>query len=72
MEEKDLVIIGAGGDFCSGADLGAGFDMGAGAAGAYGMMQRVAVAVSGSRLARGWPVTSENETGGQEKARGVQ
>jgi 2-(1,2-epoxy-1,2-dihydrophenyl)acetyl-CoA isomerase len=40
--QRALVIIGAGSDFCSGADLAAGFDMGAGAAGAYAMMQWVA------------------------------
>jgi len=40
--QRALVVVGAGEDFCSGADLGAGFDMGAGAAGAYATMRRVA------------------------------
>jgi enoyl-CoA hydratase/carnithine racemase len=42
--QRALVVIGAGGDFCSGADLGAGFDVGSGAAGAYTTMRRVAAA----------------------------
>jgi enoyl-CoA hydratase/carnithine racemase len=42
--QRALVIIGAGEDFCSGADLGAGFDLGAGPGGVYASMRRVAAA----------------------------
>jgi len=39
--QRALVVVGAGEDFCSGADLGAGFALGRGAAAAYEVMRRV-------------------------------
>ena len=42
--QRSLVLIGAGGDFCSGADLAGGVEVLTGAAGAYIQMRRVAAA----------------------------
>lgn len=43
-EQRALVIIGAGEDFCSGNDLGAGLTLGSGPMGVYASMRRVAEA----------------------------